>query len=278
MSDASDEAIPVVTFLSDLGTTDETVGVCRAIITSLEPTARIIDLTHDLLPYDVKAGALALVRAVQYLPAGIVLAAIDPGDRRAIAVEVDGGILIGPDNGVLAPAVAMLGGPKRVVVCSNTEYQMDSPGAVLLARDVLAPAAGYLAAGVAFEDLGELVDPISLTPSLLPLPTEEDGTVHGEVWWVDHLGCIQTNIDPDELRGLCAEVGASLEVTIGGTTRMARWADHVRNAKSSELVMVADAYGLCSFAMDRASAAAALSVRAGAAVSITPPDRQGAPA
>lgn len=278
MTDPSDESVPVVTFLSDLGSVDESVGVCRAIITSLEPTTRIVDLTHDLPPYDIKSGALALVRAVQYLPAGIVLAAIDPGDRRAIAVEVDGGILIGPDNGVLAPAVAMLGGPKRVVVLSNPEYQMLSPGATFLARDVLAPAAGHLARGIALEDLGELVDPISLTPSLLPLPTEEDGTVHGEVWWVDRFGNIQTNIDPDELRNLGADVETTLEVAIGGTTRMARWVDHVRGAKPSELVLIADAFGLCSLAMDRASAAAELKVRPGGAVSITPPNPDGEPA
>jgi S-adenosylmethionine hydrolase len=271
--------VPVVSFLSDFGTTDESVGVCKAIITSLEPNTRIVDLTHDIPAYDIKAGALALVRAIQYLPSGIVLAAIDPtGNHRAIAVEVDGGILIGPDNGILAPAVAMLGGPTRVVVCTNPDYQLPSPGATFLARDVLAPAAGHLASGVEIEALGEIVDPASLTPSLLPLPTEDEGTVLGEVWWVDHFGNIQTNIDPDELRGLGAEVGATLEVKVGSSTRMARWAEHYRDAKPSELLLVADAHGLCSFAMDRASAAEALGVRAGAPVSITPPTQDGAPA
>ena len=279
MTDEAAPAVPVVTFLSDFGTTDESVGVCHAIVTSLEPTTRIIDLTHDVPVFDVRAGALALVRAVQYLPQGIVLAAVDPtGAHRAIAVEVDGGVLIGPDNGILAPAVAMLGGPTRVVVLSNAEYQLPSPGSTFLARDVLAPAAGHLASGVALEALGELVDPISLTPSLLPLPTEDDGTISGEVWWVDHFGNIQMNIDPDELRSLGADIGATVEVRIGGSTRMARWVEHYRDAKPSELVLVVDAYGLCSLAMDRTSAAAALSVRAGAGVHVTPPDITGAPA
>lgn len=279
MTTEDDVTIPVVSFLSDFGLSDETVGVCRAIVTSLAPEARVIDLTHDIAPYDVRGGALALVRAAQYLPSGVVLAAVDPvTTQRGIAVEVDGGILVGPDNGVLAPAVAMLGGPTRVVACTSTEYQLPSPGMTMLARDVLAPAAGHLAAGVPLEKLGEVVDPMSLTPSLLPLPTEENGTVRGEVWWADRFGNLQTNIDPDELRGLGAAPGTSLEVRVGEQTRMARWVDHASEGKPSELLVIVDAHGLCSLAMDRSSAGAALSARAGTAVHITPPPTEGQPA
>ena len=80
----------VVSFLSDYGHADEFVGVCKAVMLGLAPELTIIDVTHDVPPHDVRAGALALVRAVQYLPEGIVVAVVDPGvgtDRRAIAVE-----------------------------------------------------------------------------------------------------------------------------------------------------------------------------------------------
>ncbi|MFZ4516672.1 MAG: SAM hydrolase/SAM-dependent halogenase family protein [Acidimicrobiia bacterium] len=272
----TESAIPVVSMLSDFGTTDETIGVCRAIVTSIAPEARIIDLTHGIAAHDIRAGALALVRAVQYLPTGIVLAAVDPlTNRRGIVVEVENGILIGPDNGLLAPAVAMLGGPTRVVTCTNTDYQLQSPGALLLARDVLAPAAGYLAAGTPLEKLGDVVDPMSLTPSLVPLPAEEGGTIHGEVWWINRFGDVQTNIDPDELHALGGAPGVMCEVRVGEQTRMARWVEHVTDGKSSELLLLVDPYGLCALAMDRASAAAALNVRTGAAIHITPPPTQG---
>jgi S-adenosylmethionine hydrolase len=269
----------VVSFLSDFGTTDESVGVCRAIMVSLAPQVHIVDITHDIAPYDVKGAALALVRAVQYLPSGVVIAAVDPqSDKRAIAVEIDGGVLIGPDNGVLAPAVAMLGGPKRVVVLNNDDFHLTSPGAPSLARDVLAPVVGHLASGVALELLGEVVDPITLTPGLLPLPTEKDGAIVGEVWWVDRYGNVQTNIDPDEMRGLGADIDTTIEVQLSGATRMARWVTHPRDARPSELVLVVDAHGLCSLVVERGSAASMLNIKAGAAITLVPPRIDGDPA
>jgi S-adenosylmethionine hydrolase len=122
---------PFVSFLSDYGRTDEFVGVCHAVMLDIAPTVRIVDVTHEIPAFDVRAGALALVRAIQYLPEGVVLAVVDPGvgtDRRCIAVDVENAVLVGPDNGLLAPAVAMLGGPRRVVEITATEYRLVAPG------------------------------------------------------------------------------------------------------------------------------------------------------
>src|SRR5882757_7591292 len=167
------------------------------------PDLRIVDITHDISPFDVRAGALALVRAVQYLPDGVVLAVVDPGvgtERRCIAVEVDGGFLVGPDNGLLAPAVAMLGGPQRIVALENPEYQLVAPGPTFAGRDIMAPAASFLAAGVSIDAMGPALDPSGLAPGLVPLPQEaDDGTIGGEVLWVDRFGNCQLNIAPEQL-------------------------------------------------------------------------------
>ncbi|MCZ7527646.1 MAG: SAM-dependent chlorinase/fluorinase [Acidimicrobiia bacterium] len=165
-----------VSFLSDYGLADEFVGVCKGVVLDLAPDARIVDLTHDIAPHDVRGGALTLVRAAPYLPSGVLLAVVDPGvgtDRRALAVEVEHGVLVGPDNGLLAPAVALMGGPVRVVALTNPDYQLVAPGPTFAGRDVFAPAAGHLAAGVPIGELGEEVDPASLVPGLLPLPGSE---------------------------------------------------------------------------------------------------------
>src|SRR4051794_5701905 len=148
----------------------------------LAPRLTVIDVTHDIPAHDIRAGGLALVRAVQYLPDGIVLAVVDPGvgtDRRLVAVETESGIFLGPDNGLLAPAVAMVGGARRVVALTNDEYQLAAPGPTFAGRAVLAPAAGFLARGVGIEELGEPVDPAGLTPGLIPLPNRRDGTLGG---------------------------------------------------------------------------------------------------
>jgi hypothetical protein len=258
---------PFVSFLSDYGRTDEFVGVCHGVMLDITPDLRIVDITHDVAPFDVRAGALALVRAVQYLPDGVVLAVVDPGvgtERRCIAAEVEGGFLVGPDNGLLAPAVAMLGGPQRIVALENPEYQLPAPGPTFAGRDIMAPAAAYLAAGLAIGELGSAVDAAGLAPGLVPLPQEaDDGTLSGEVLWVDHYGNCQLNVAPEQLVERGVLPGGFVGVTIGGKDRRARWVGAFAEAKPSELVVLTDSYGMCALAFDQRSAAAELDLRAG---------------
>ena len=273
MPEPSEPTSPFVSFLSDYGLTDEFVGVCKAVILRAAPSARVIDVTHGIPPFDVRAGALALARAVQYLPPGVVLAVVDPGvgtDRRAVAVEVEGCVLVGPDNGLLAPAVAMLGGAERVVSLTNPEYQLEAPGATFAGRDVFAPAAGYLAAGTPLEALGELVDPMSLVPGMVPLPTDEGGRATGEVLWVDRYGNAQLNIDPGELVALGVEPGGPLEIRCGHDRRTGRWVESYAEAGPLELAVVVDSYGLVSLTADRRPVAEELGLKAGSAVTLGP--------
>jgi S-adenosylmethionine hydrolase len=271
---------PFVSFLSDYGLTDEFVGVCKAVVLRAAPSARIIDITHGIPPFDVRAGALALARSAQYLPPGVVLAVVDPGvgtDRRAVAVEVEGGFLVGPDNGLLAPAVAMLGGALRVVSLTNPEYQLEAPGATFAGRDVFAPAAGYLAAGTPLGELGELVDPMSLVPGLVPLPTDEGGRATGEVLWIDRYGNAQLNIDPDDLAALGVKPGGPVEILFGHDRRTGRWVTSYAEAGPLELAVVVDSYGLVSLTADRRPVADELGLKAGSAVALGPvPDKAGA--
>src|SRR5207237_4504276 len=153
-----------ISFLSDYGLADDYVGVVKAVVRGIAPHVTVIDITHEIPPHDVRAGALTLARSAQYLPRGVVLAVVDPGvgtDRRAIAVEVSEGqgVLVGPDNGLLAPAVAMTGGAGRVVSLTNADYQLPAPGPTFAGRDVFAPAAAHLCAGVDLAELGDPVDP-----------------------------------------------------------------------------------------------------------------------
>jgi S-adenosylmethionine hydrolase len=136
---------------------------------------------------------------------------------------------------------------------------------------VLAPAAGHLAAGVSFADLGTPIDPATLVPGLVSLPeVRDDGSIAGEVWWVDRFGNCQLNIDPDELSVSGAGQGARIEVHLGGEIRAARWVHTYADAKPSELVLLVDSYGLLSLALDRDSAAATLRLKAGSGVTLVP--------
>lgn len=263
---------PFVSFLSDYGRVDEFVGVCHAVMLDVTPDLRIVDITHDVAPFDVRAGALTLVRAVQYLPDGVVLAIVDPGvgtDRRCIAVEVEDGFLVGPDNGLLAPAVAMLGGPARIVALDNPEYQLSAPGTTFAGRDIMAPAASYLASGLSIDALGSPVDAASLAPGLIPLPQEDDdGTIAGEVLWVDRYGNCQLNIAPEQLVERGVGPGGFVGVTIAGKERRAHWVSAFADAKPSELALLVDSYGMCALAFDQRSAAGELQARAGTTLTI----------
>ncbi len=261
-----------ISFISDFGHHDEFVGVVHGVIAKLAPRSQVIDLNHSIGRGDIKAGALSLVRAIQYLPEGVVLAVIDPGvgtGRRALAVSTHWGHFVGPDNGVLSPAVAMVGGALSMVSIESDEVMIPSPGATFHGRDIFAPAAALLASGaVRLEDLGPIVDPDSTVPLLLPLPESESESVTGEVWWVDHFGNAQTNIGPNELAALSLEPGSSIAVRIGASSHRIRWVNVYGDADSGELVAHVDSAGLIAFAVNGGRADEELSVTDGTAVSL----------
>lgn len=248
-----------VSFLSDYGRVDEFVGVVHSVIRSIAPAVAVIDITHDVPSYDVRSGGLTLARSTQYLAPGVVLAVVDPGvgtERRSVAVEVGGGasVLVGPDNGLLAPAVAMCGGATRAVELTNPDYQLPSPGPTFAGRDVFAPAAAHLCNGVELDRLGESISVATLLPGILPVTYEEDGALVAEVLWVDKYGNAQLNVDPDEIDGF----GDRVRVQFGDDARTARRVRTFAEIGPGEVGLVVDSYGLVTVVVDRHSAAGEL--------------------
>lgn len=245
-----------ISFLSDYGLVDEFVGVCKSVMRSIAPHAGVVDLTHDIPPHDVRAGGLALARSIPYVDPGVILAIVDPGvgtARKAVAIEVANGegVFVGPDNGLLASAVSMTGGAERAVVLTNTDYQLPAVGATFAGRDVFAPVAAHLAAGVSLEALGEEIDPIGLLPGVLPINKREGDSLVCEVLWVDRYGNAQLNIDEDELNDL----GERVLVRVGEDVRAAVRATTYGEIPAGALGLVVDSYGLVSICFDRRSAA-----------------------
>ncbi len=191
----------LITLLTDFGTADAYVGLMKGVILGLAPDARLVDLTHAIPPQSVEIGALVLRSAVPYFPEGSIhLAVVDPGvgsGRAAVAVQTRRAWFVGPDNGLLAPA-AESDGIERVIELRNPRYGLAEVSHTFHGRDVFAPAAAHLAAGVAAEELGPP------RPRLAPLaggqePRRLEDGLEGEVIYVDGFGNLITNIGARDL-------------------------------------------------------------------------------
>ena len=258
-----------ISFLSDYGLADEFVGVVKSVIRSVAPEVVVVDITHDISPHDVRAGGLALARSAQYLMPGVVLAVVDPGvggDRRAVAVEVGDGasVLVGPDNGLLAPAVAMVGGASRAVELTAEHYHLASLGPTFAGRDVFAPVAAHLCLGADLADVGTPVPVHSLTPGVVPVSRVDGERVLAEVLWIDRFGNLQLNLDPADIE----QMGDELRLTAGDVGRNARRVSSYSQLGSSELGVLVDSYGLVAVAANRGSAALELNCMEGDSITV----------
>ncbi len=257
-----------ISFLSDYGHDDEFVGVVKSVIRAIAPDVAVIDVSHEVPAHDVRAGGLALARSAQYLCPGVVLAVVDPGvggPRRSVAVEVGDGasVLVGPDNGLLAPAVALVGGASRAVELTEVAFQLEAPGATFAGRDVFAPAAAHLCQGVDLHDLGPAIDPAGLLPSVLPISHLDDtGAMVAEVLWVDRFGNAQLNVDPAEVEPF----GDRIRLRLGDDSRVAKVVGSYDEIGPGEIGLVVDSYGVLSIAAGQRSAADQLAIRAGTTV------------
>ncbi|MGD0311629.1 MAG: SAM-dependent chlorinase/fluorinase [Acidimicrobiales bacterium] len=289
---------PAVYLLSDYGTADEFVGVVHAVLHRLAPSVPVIDLSHQVPPFDVAAGAAMLVRSALHLGAGVVMAVVDPGvgtGRRAVAVGVDSrgpSWLVGPDNGLLVPLGQALGGMRAAFDLDPGPRHDRGPTATFDGRDVFAPAAAHLVGGGRPGELGPEFDPLTLVPlpSVPVARPEADGSgVVTGVDWIDRFGNAQLQIGPSTLVELGLSVGAVAWVTVqpaapggagsgatvrAGPSRPARWVGGFGQLDPAELGLLIDANGRMALVLDRASAASALGVAGGGGtvrIAVAPP-------
>lgn len=261
-----------ISFLSDFGRADEFVGVVHGVVARIAPEVRVLDINHEIPPGDIRAGALALTRAIQYLPEGVVLAVVDPGvgtERRAIAAETSAGVFVGPDNGVMGPAIAMLGGAHRIVAIENPDLRIPSAGQTFHGRDIFGPAAAVLASGQAeLSECGPDVAPDTVTPLLLPLPEIERGSITATAWWVDRFGNVQLNVSPEDVALAGITDQETVTVGVGSTTWEIPWVTSYGEVEEGEALLHVDGSGLMAIAVRGGSAAADLNLADGTSVTL----------
>lgn len=261
-----------ICFLSDYGWEDPFVGTCHAVIKRICPDVEIVDVAHGIAPHDVFAGALTLHDTLPYMPAAAVhLAVIDPGvggDRRAVALRSRGDrLFVGPDNGLLMLAAAADGGVTAAAELTDRSLWLEPAAATFHGRDIFAPVAAALAAGLGLAQVGRPLDPSVLTPMSLPGPRLAEGGLVAAIIQVDRFGNLALDLTRRELEaaGLCGDV----EILCRGQRRfVAKSAVTFSDVPQGLVAVLVDSFGHVAICVNGGSAARTLSVGVGDVVGL----------
>lgn len=267
----------VVTFLSDYGLEDEFVGVCHAVMLRIAPHLRVVDIHHNILRQDIRHGAVVLLQSIHYLPESVHLAVVDPSvgsDRRAVVLETGRGeTFVGPDNGLLVPAAEASGGIRRAFEITDRRFLLTPVSRTFQGRDVFAPAAAHVAAGVAPQELGPAVPPEDLVRSEIPEAWIHDDHLHAEVLQVDRFGNLQLNLAGEHLEKVGVSPGDRLEIRVEGHRLQVAMCETFADVSAGEFVLIEDSYAYVSLAVNKGDAAARLRARSGSTAIVGPAPR-----
>ncbi len=206
----------LVTLTTDFGVQDGYAAIMHGVILGIAPQARIVDISHGIPPQQLLSAAYVLGSALPFFPAGTVhVVVVDPGvgsDRRAVAAQLDGCCLVGPDNGVIAAVAAQRSACIACVALTEPRWWLAAPSATFHGRDIFAPVGAHLLNGVPLGALGPPCDALVALPAAQP--TLAAGQLVGAVVHIDHFGNAITNLSA----AACQALGGVLSATVQGQT------------------------------------------------------------
>jgi hypothetical protein len=212
----------IITLLTDFGLSDVYVGVMKGVIAQINPALTVVDLTHQIPPQNIAAARFNLMNAYPYFPAGTVhIAVVDPGvgsHRRAIALQLDVGFLVGPDNGLFSGVLNQNRVIKAVELTNPNYWRTPIPSTTFHGRDIFVTAGAHLASGVPLEQLGEVIDPKTLVQLTISERTLTVNGVAGCIQYIDHFGNLITNIPAIDVQGKTWSVAVGDQVILSSQT------------------------------------------------------------
>jgi S-adenosylmethionine hydrolase len=260
---------PVIGFLTDFGS-DSAAAICRGVILSIARDAQIVDIDHAVRKFSIGDGAFLLWAALPWLPVGVHLGVVDPGvgtTRRPIGLRVGrGDVLIGPDNGLLMPAADRLGGIVEARLLEAPELMLDRPSSTFHGRDVFAPMAAHVAAGVAFERVGPAVAVSDLAQRRMPEPLRDDTSLTAEIVYVDSFGNVRLGARRTDLPALPADGRVAVSLVQAGLVRPLPAMPAARTFGEVGVgapLLYEDSNGLLAIGINQGSAAAGLGLATG---------------
>ncbi|HEY9652594.1 MAG TPA: SAM-dependent chlorinase/fluorinase, partial [Coleofasciculaceae cyanobacterium] len=254
----------IITLLSDFGLSDVYVGVMKGVIAQINPALVVVDLTHQIPPQNITVARFNLMNAYPYFPEGTVhIAVVDPGVgscRRGIALQLDTGFLVGPDNGLFSGVLTqaeVLGG----VELTNSQYwRTSTPSTTFHGRDIFAAVGAHLASGTPLQELGNAIAPNTLVQLPIPERTLTTTRITGCIQYIDYFGNLVTNIPAADVQGKTWSVVVCDRVIPASQT----YSDRV----VGELVTLAGSHGWVEIAVNSGNAQSHLQMNLGGTVEI----------
>ncbi len=260
---------PIITLTTDYGTNDHLVGTLKGVILKINPDVTIVDITHEVAPYDVLDGALAIASAYRYFPARTIhVVIVDPGvgtERRPLLVSGETQYFVAPDNGVLSlvyeQETALL-----VRHATAEHYFLQPVSKTFHGRDIFAPVAGWLSKGWQSASMGEEIN--DYKRFALPKPKAAEGVTQGTVLRMDHFGNLLTNFRPDDMPDGALKSG-TLKMQVNGK-EVKRLVETFAQGEPGEPVALVGSSGFIEIAVNKGNAARVVGAGRGATVVVTP--------
>lgn len=262
--------MPVITLLTDYGLKDSYVAEVKGSILRIAPNATIVDISHDVGNYDIESGAFHLARSVPYFPEGTVhVGVVDPGvggERRPVIIEARGAYLVGPDNGLLAPAAERLG-VVRAYEITNRELLPRRVSSVFDGRDVFGPTAAHLSRGLDPRLIGVDISSYARTESYEPVVS--DRHVEARVIHVDGFGNLVTNVTYEVLDRMGVKPGRLFSIYVHGAEYQVPYGSHFSAVSKGGLLLLVAGGGYLELAVNQGSAQEQLGLKRGEKVNLT---------
>lgn len=239
-----------VVLLTDFGTVDPYVGIMKGVITSINPSATIIDFTHSIKRHDIVQASFLLKKSFRFFPKeAVFVAVIDPGvgtSRQAISASADGYFFVGPDNGIFSHILDQAEN-KKIVRITNQKIMLTQISFTFHGRDVFAPAAAHLSSGlIGIEELGEVTD--AYKKLSVPEPIIKENEIIGSVLFSDHFGNLITNIDEELLKN------KKIKIIEAGSYKINEIKNTYGESPVGTISALIGSYGTLELAVNRGSA------------------------
>jgi S-adenosylmethionine hydrolase len=262
---------PFISFLTDFGP-DGPAAICRGVMLSIAPEARIVDIGHSIRKYAIADGAYLMASAVPYFPIGIHVGVVDPGvgtERLPIAIRTArGDVLVGPDNGLLIPAADKLGRAVEARALENRDLMLPRTSSTFHGRDIFSPIAAHLATGTPFASVGPEVPVDRLVQLKAPSPEVSKGVLRTVVLYVDSFGNVRFAAEPADLAAAIGELEPGRRVAVefepkneaGPIVERTTWQATFGRVPLGASLLFEDSLGRVSLADNQGDAASRLGV------------------